>query len=48
MEKELNKWLEYLNKIESLANSGVELTEWQKEDIKYTKNMIKKLKKENK
>ena len=45
MEKELNKWLDYLNKIESLANSGIEPTEWQKEDIKYAKSMIEKLKK---
>ena len=48
MEKELNKWLKYLETIEPPANSGIELTEWQKEDIKYTKNMIEKLKKENK
>ena len=46
IENELNKWIEYLDKIESLANSGIEPTEWQQEDIKYTKNMIEKLKKE--
>ena len=43
MESELNKWLKYLEKIESLVDNQELLTEYQKEDIEYTKNMIKKL-----
>lgn len=46
MENELNKWLKYLETIEPPANSEIELTEWQKEDIKFTKNMIAKLERE--
>ncbi len=46
MENELNKWLEYLRKIESLVNNDTEVTEYQKEDIEYTKKMIGKLERE--
>ena len=43
MEKELEKWLKYLQTIEPPANSKIRLTEYQKEDIEFTKKMIAKL-----
>ena len=46
MESELNKWLKYLETIEPPVNSAIELTEWQKEDIEFTKKMIAKLERE--
>lgn len=46
METELEKWLKYLQRIESLVEKQGELTDYQKEDIKFTKNMISKLEKE--
>ena len=46
MEKELNKWLKYLETIEPPVNSAIELTEWQKEDIEFTKKMVAKLERE--
>lgn len=46
MVSELNKWLKYLEKIEPPLKNGEMLTNYQKEDIEYTKKMIKKLEEE--
>lgn len=43
MEKELNKWLEYLYFIEPPVSEYDKLTPYQKEDIEFTKKMIKEL-----
>lgn len=46
METELKKWLKYLKKIESLVKDENTLTEYQKEDIMFTKKKIEELEKE--
>lgn len=43
MEAELEKWIKYNQMLERLAKSVDTLTEYQKEDIEYTKKMIAKL-----
>ena len=43
MEEELNKWLKYLYFIEPPLSEYDNLTQYQKEDIEFTKKMIKEL-----
>ena len=42
-ESELKKWLRYLYTVEPPNLDYSSLTEYQKEDIQFTKNMIEKL-----
>lgn len=43
MEEELNKWLEYLQFIEPPLSEYDNLTQYQKEDIEFTKKKIEEL-----
>jgi len=43
MESEFKKWLEYLYFIEPPVSEYDNLTQYQKEDIEFTKKMIKEL-----
>ena len=43
MESEFKKWLEYLFFIEPPNSNYTELTQYQKEDIEFTKKKIKEL-----
>ncbi len=43
MEEELNKWLKYLQFIEPPLSEYDKLTPYQKEDIEFSKKMIKEL-----
>jgi hypothetical protein len=43
MELELKKWLKYLSFIEPPQSSYEELTQYQKEDIEFTKKKIREL-----
>lgn len=43
METELKKWLEYLYFIEPPVSNYEKLTQYQKEDIEFTKRKIKEL-----
>lgn len=46
IEEELEEWLDYLKIVEPPNQDKFLLTEWRKQDIKYTRNMISKLRKE--